>query len=92
MLIVEVESKWPQMCVDRVLYMQTYASDHAMHEKNALEKIQQDFKQIFYAVCWNCLQVQGLWKCSFRPSCYSVYFTCLHLLKAWSLQSDGTAE
>lgn len=96
MLIVEVEGKWPQMCVDNVLFMQSCAPDCIMHEKNILEPIQWDFKQISYFM----LHVGIVYKSkAFKKRvlnlvCFSVCLAHLsiYLLKAWSLQSNMIAD
>lgn len=41
---------WPQICADRVLFVQSCAPDHVIHEKNALEQIECNFKQTFYFI------------------------------------------
>lgn len=86
---------WPQICVDRMLFMQSCVPDHVMREKNALEQIQWDFKQTSYFI----LHVGTVCKTKALKKIISdlhVSVSLTHLsiypAKAWSLQTNMIAD
>lgn len=67
---------WPQICVDRVLFIQSCVPDHVMPEKNALEQNEWNFKQTSYFI----LHVRTVYK----PKVLKMIIADLHVLLSFS--------
>lgn len=87
MLIVEVEGKGPQLCVDSVLFMLSCAPDHIMHEKNTLEQIQWDFKQIpYFMLHVGIVYKSKAFKKTVLNLCVSLSVSPIYLFIYWRLE------
>lgn len=81
-LIVGVET-WPQIRVDTMLFMQSCDPDRVMHERNALEQIEQNFRQTSYFI----LHVGTVYKPKALKKIVSDFHVSLSLSPAMYLSS-----